>query len=82
MIIAGGFQRSTEKFNGFIDSHSKKIRYVFSFVFNIQDFLFESFPITIFTKQMNIGHELHFNGDFAFTFTNFTTSAFDIETEM
>ena len=38
--------------------------------------------LSIFARQLNVCHELHFDGDFPFTLAHLTTSAFHIKGEV
>ena len=46
---------------------------------NFQHLFFKAFPITVITRQLNVCHELHFDGDSTFAFTSVATASINIE---
>ncbi|MPN34011.1 hypothetical protein SDC9_181503 [bioreactor metagenome] len=51
-------------------------------VLNLKHILFESFPVTMFTLQRQVGHELHLNSYGSFALTFFASPPRRIEGEM
>ena len=51
----------------------------FSVVFDLKDFLLETFAVAAFTLKIDVGHELHLNLDLSFSLACLTATALNIE---
>ena len=69
----------SKKVQRIFNGHIEHVCDVLAVVFNLKRFLLEALTVTAFTLQVDVGHELHFNFDLAFTFARFAPAAFHIE---
>ena len=68
-----------EKCQGFVDAHFQYIIDVLLAIGDFKDLVLESFAVAHFTREVNVGKELHFHHLFAFAFTGVAAAAVDVE---
>ena len=68
-----------EELNGLVNGHFQHIIDVDIVELHFQGIGLETFAMTGFALQYEVGHELHFYGDSAFSLTFLATAAFTVE---
>src|ERR1700727_1598692 len=68
-----------EKSKGFVDAHFQYIVDVLFAIGDLKDLVLESLTVAYFTREVNVGKELHFHHLFAFAFAGVAAAAVDVE---
>ena len=68
-----------KEYQGVFNREIEHVSYVFSVVLDFKHLLLETFAMTTFTAQEDVGHELHFDFDLTFALAGFATAAFNIK---
>ena len=76
------FRIFAEELHSLVHRHAEDVVNRLTSIVHIQDVLFEPPSVTLFALEHQICHELHLDGDGAFTLTGLASSARGIEGEM
>src|SRR5208337_3721665 len=71
-----------EEGQGFAHGHVKNIMDILAVVANVKNAALEALAAALLADQLNVGQELHFNGDGAIALASFATSPGDIKGKM
>ena len=66
----------------FLHCKAQNLMYILAFVKDAEDFGLEAGAIAVFAGELDVGEELHFDGDGAVALAGFAASAGDVEGEM
>ncbi len=67
---------------GFLDGHVEDVVDVFAFVADVEDGGFVACSVTFFAGELDVGEELHLDGDGAVAFADVAAAAGDVEGEV
>ena len=72
----------SKEVDGFVDGHVEHVIDVLAFIAHVEDFFLETLAVAGLTRQLKVGHELHFHCDDAGTLAFLASAAFSIEGEV